>query len=75
MVDMEVTMAILMDRSSATPMLPKIKLNTGTMSKPPPKPSKPAMKPTTVPVMPSSKKICSSMDLSQSELLRHANAL
>jgi hypothetical protein len=33
------------------------------------------MKPTTVPVMPSSKKICSSMDLSQSELLRHAYAL
>ena len=57
MVDMDVTMAILIDKSSATPMLPNIKLNTGTISKPPPKPNKPAMKPTTVPVRPSSKKI------------------
>ena len=57
MVDMEVTMAILIDNSSATPMLPSRKLKMGTMSKPPPKPNKPAMKPTTVPVRPSSKKI------------------
>jgi hypothetical protein len=57
MVDMDVTIAILMDRSSATPMLPSKKLNTGTIIKPPPKPNNPAMNPTTVPVRASSKKI------------------
>ena len=57
MVDIEVTMPILMDRSSATPMLVSIKLSTGTISSPPPKPNKPAMNPTTAPVRPSSKNI------------------
>jgi hypothetical protein len=52
MVDMDVTMAILMDRSSATPVFASKKLRTGTINKPPPKPNKPAMNPTIAPVRP-----------------------